>query len=625
MSDIIHLLPDHIANQIAAGEVIQRPASVVKELMENAVDAGATHITVIIKDAGRTLVQVIDDGKGMSETDARMAFERHATSKIAAAEDLFALRTMGFRGEALPSIAAVAQVELRTRARGTELGTRLTIEGSELIDIGPDACPEGAIFSVKNLFFNIPARRKFLKSNETEFRNILSEFERIVLANPGLTFRLMHNDAEVMNLPAAPLRRRIVDVFGKTFNRRLLPIETDTSLVKIEGFVGRIDAVRRRGYRNYFFVNGRYMRHPYFHKAVTRAYENLTPPGELPDYFIYLTLDPSGIDVNIHPTKTEIKFENEQPIWQILASAVRETLGKFNAVPSIDFDTEGAIDIPVYRPAADHTAVRQPSVEVNTRYNPFRSAAPLAPDRNWEQLYRDFERDNAPDLDASAPAPADLPSEVVQPAEADLISDAGRSADASLFPELPPATSSCFQFRNRYILTSLKSGLILIDQHRAHVRILYNRYLRDMRRQTAISQKMLFPELVEFTASEAALLPTLLDDLHRLGFELSPMGGNTYSVTALPSGLPDADASRLLKELVDSTADVTDLVGDEIADALARSLARSAAIRPGRPLTTEEMEEMVATLFSTESNHITPDGKPVLIILTDDELATRFK
>ena len=600
MSDIIHLLPDHIANQIAAGEVIQRPASVVKELMENAVDAGAMHITVHIKEAGRALIQVIDDGKGMSETDARMAFERHATSKIAAAEDLFSLHTMGFRGEALPSIAAVAQVELRTRARGTELGTRLTIEGSELIDIAPDACPEGAIFSVKNLFFNIPARRKFLKSNETEFRNIMTEFERVVLANPALTFRLMHNDTEVMNLPAAPMRRRIVDVFGKNFNQRLLPVETTTSLVKIEGFIGRIDTVRRRGYRNYFFVNGRYMRHPYFHKAVTQAYERLTPPGELPDYFIYLTLDPAGIDVNIHPTKTEIKFENEQPIWQILASAVRETLGKFNAVPSIDFDTEGALDIPIYNPAADHTAVKQPAVEVNPHYNPFRSApAPLTPDRNWEKLYQDFTNES-PSPTPDAPA-------------------------APLFPEPAAATSACFQYKNRYILTALKSGLAMIDQHRAHVRILYDRYVRDVREHTAVSQKLLFPELVELTPTEVALLPSLLDGLHRLGFELSAMGGNSYSVTAVPSGLRDVKASELLKEIVDGAADSVDAVGDKMAEALALSLARSAAIRPGRSLTTEEMEEMVATLFSTESNRITPDGKPVLILLTDDELATRFR
>ena len=598
MSDIIHLLPDHIANQIAAGEVIQRPASVVKELMENAVDAGAMHITVHIKEAGRALIQVIDDGKGMSETDARMAFERHATSKIAAAEDLFSLRTMGFRGEALPSIAAVAQVELRTRARGAELGTRLTIEGSELIDIGPDACPEGAIFSVKNLFFNVPARRKFLKSNETEFRNIMTEFERVVLANPTLTFRLMHNDTEVMNLPAAPTRRRIVDVFGKHFNQRLLPVETTTSLVKIEGFIGRIDTVRRRGYRNYFFVNGRYMRHPYFHKAVTQAYERLTSPGELPDYFIYFTLDPAGIDVNIHPTKTEIKFENEQPIWQILAAAVREALGKFNAVPSIDFDTEGALDIPIYNPAADHTAVKQPAVEVNPHYNPFRSA-PLAPDRNWEKLYQDF-------TNKSSPSTPDAPA-------------------APLFPEPAAATSACFQYKNRYILTALKSGLAMIDQYRAHVRILYDRYVRNVRGHTAVSQKLLFPELVELTPTEAAQLPSLLDGLHRLGFELSPMGGNSYSVTAVPSGLRDVKASELLKELVDGAADTPDAVGDKMAEALALSLARSAAIRPGRSLTTEEMEEMVATLFSTESNRITPDGKPVLILLTDDELATRFR
>ena len=361
MSDIIHLLPDHIANQIAAGEVIQRPASVVKELMENAVDAEATEITVHVKDAGRTLVQVVDNGKGMSETDARMAFERHATSKISDAKDLYALRTMGFRGEALASIAAVAQVELRTRARGAELGTKLSISGSVLESIEADACIEGAIFSIKNLFYNVPVRRKFLKSNETEFRNIMTEFERVALVHPQIAFKLYHNDAEVMNLPASALRQRIVNVFGKSFHQKLLPLESATSLVKIEGFIGRTDTVRRRGYQNYFFVNGRYMRHPYFHKAVMHAYEPLIPAGEWPDYFIYMTLDPSEIDVNIHPTKTEIKFENEQPIWQILSSAVREALGKSNSVPSIDFDTEGAIDIPVYNPSTQGS-IRPPVV-----------------------------------------------------------------------------------------------------------------------------------------------------------------------------------------------------------------------------------------------------------------------
>ncbi len=348
MSDVIHLLPDSIANQIAAGEVIQRPASVVKELVENAVDAGAQQIQVHIKDAGKTLVQVIDNGKGMSETDARMAFERHATSKISTANDLFALQTMGFRGEALASIAAVAHVELRTRQRGSDLGSKIAIAGSEVESSEPDACPEGSIFSVKNLFFNVPARRKFLKSNETEFRNIINEFERIALVNQHISMSLHHNDTEILNLPESGLRQRIINIYGKALNQKLLTLEAQSSLVTISGFVGRPDSVRKRGALQFFFVNGRFMKHSYFHKAVMQAYDQLIPAGEMPDYFIYFTLDPATIDVNIHPTKTEIKFENEQPVWQILCAAVREAIAKSSSIPTIDFDVDGSIDIPVF-------------------------------------------------------------------------------------------------------------------------------------------------------------------------------------------------------------------------------------------------------------------------------------
>ena len=607
MSDIIHLLPDHIANQIAAGEVIQRPASVVKELMENAVDAEATEIIVNIKDAGRTLVQVTDNGKGMSETDARMAFERHATSKISDAKDLYALRTMGFRGEALASIAAVAQVELRTRARDAELGTRLSICGSVLESIEADACIQGAIFSIKNLFYNVPVRRKFLKSNETEFRNIMTEFERVALVHPPIAFKLYHNDTEVMNLPASGLRQRIVNVFGKSFSPKLLPLESATSLVKIEGFIGRTDTVRRRGYQNYFFVNGRYMRHPYFHKAVMHAYEPLIPASEYPDYFIYITLDPSEIDVNIHPTKTEIKFENEQPIWQILSSAVREALGKSNSVPSINFDTEGAIDIPTYNPSMQGR-VRPPVVQIDTKYNPFQTShRPSYPERNWETLYQDFEKGRK---DTSE--------------EMGLSSDIS-SREPKLESLFPDVSSPCFQYKNRYIITSLKSGLVLIDQHRAHVRVLYNQYIRNVQQQKGVSQQMLFPELVELTPVEAALIPSLTDDLHRLGFDLNPMGNNSYSITALPAGVEENNPAELLKDLVHSAAELCGALGDEIAETLALSLAQSAAIRPGKPLTVEEMEAMMAALFSSESNRLTPDGKPILFILTDDELASHFK
>ena len=389
MSDIIHLLPDSIANQIAAGEVIQRPASVVKELVENAIDAGATQIQILIKDAGKTLVQVIDNGKGMSETDARMAFERHATSKISKADDLFSLHTMGFRGEALASIAAVAQVELRTRQKGADLGTRLEIFGSQLQHIEEDACPEGSIFSVKNLFYNVPARRKFLKTNDTEFRNIITEFERIALVNPSVSMSLYHNDTEILNLPESGLRQRIMNVYGKNLNQKLLSLEAESSLVSISGFVGKPETAKKRGALQYFFVNGRFMKHPYFHKAVMQAYDQLIPAGEMPNYFIYFNLDPATIDVNIHPTKTEIKFENEQPIWQILLAAVRETLAKSSAIPMIDFDTEDSIDIPVYNPEKKISGNESPKVQIRSEYNPFkREATPsdTRPSFDWTEL-----------------------------------------------------------------------------------------------------------------------------------------------------------------------------------------------------------------------------------------------
>ena len=378
MSDVIRLLPDSVANQIAAGEVIQRPASVVKELVENAIDAGASHIDVLVTDAGKTCIQVIDNGKGMSETDARLAFERHATSKIREASDLFALHTMGFRGEALASIAAVAQVELRTCQKDAQLGTLITLAGSKVESQETVACAQGSNFCVRNLFFNVPARRKFLKSNQTELSNILAEFERIALVNPDVSFTLHHNDTEMLNLPAIQLRQRIMGVFGKKLNQDLLSLEIETTMVKIHGFIGKPETARKKGARQFFFVNGRYMRHPYFHKAVADAYENLIPAGEQVSYFIYMEVDPANIDVNIHPTKTEIKFDNEQAIWQILSAAVKETLGRFNAVPSIDFDTEGMPEIPAFE-ASPYEGVRPPSTSLDPSYNPFNVSSATPP------------------------------------------------------------------------------------------------------------------------------------------------------------------------------------------------------------------------------------------------------
>jgi DNA mismatch repair protein MutL len=628
MSDIIHLLPDHIANQIAAGEVIQRPASVVKELMENAIDAGAGKVVVNIKDAGRTLIQVIDDGKGMSETDARMAFERHATSKISSVNDLFSLQTMGFRGEALASIAAVAQVELRTRAKGGEIGTCLSISASTLDTMMPDACSEGSIFSVKNLFYNVPARRKFLKSNETEFRHILTEFERVALVHPDISFTLRHNDAVVYELLIGNLRQRIVDVFGKSINQKLLSVDADTSLVHMRGFVGRVDSVKKRSLQ-YFFVNGRYMRHSYFHKAVMQAYEQMIPAGEAPDYFIHFNIDPSTIDVNIHPTKTEIKFENEHPIWQIIFSAVRETLAKSNSVPSIDFDVKSVIDIPIYNPSHETFAnIKPPELTLDKAYNPFRETGGHRSSDEWTALYEGFESDRNAVL---APNKS-FPDEKKQPNpefsmvgpylkndEMPVLSLGGDGGE--IFANV---SNPCFQYKNRYIITPLKSGLVIIDQHRAHVRILYERYVNHIIRRSAVSQQLLFPEIIDFTASELSLLSSLADEIKFLGFDLISVGGNRYAVHGVPADVSGANPLKLVKDIMAAAMDSGVSEADKKVERMALSLAKATAIPAGKILSPEEMETLVASLFAIQSNGMTPDGLSILTIITDEELTKRL-
>lgn len=617
MSDIIHLLPDHIANQIAAGEVIQRPSSVVKELVENAIDAGASVIRVNIVDAGRTLIQVIDDGKGMSETDARMAFERHATSKISSADDLFALQTMGFRGEALASIAAVAHIDLRTKPKGAELGTHLVMVGSNLESIDDDACNEGSVFSVKNLFFNVPARRKFLRGNDTEFRNIIAEFERIALVNSQVSMSLYHNEAEIFNLPVSGLRQRIVNVYGKNLNQKLLSLDAQSSLVTINGFVSRPDATKKRGALQYFFVNGRFMKHPYFHKAIMQAYEQLIPPGEQPSYFVYLTLDPASIDVNIHPTKTEIKFENEQPIWQILMAATREALAKSSAIPTIDFDAEGGLSIPVYNPSKRNASagggVSAPKLQVDVDYNPFESE-PSTPKQefDWTKLYEGFERDR------EAVGQACRQEQTVAPEEPPV----RVPVQESLFAE---ASTSNFQYKGRYVLTTMKSGLALIDQHRAHIRILYEQYGRSIRQKQGASQQLLFPEVVEFTPAEAALMPAIGDDLRFVGFDLNDLGGGSYAINGLPVGIEGIDIVQLLKDIVARCVDVGADAQELLCDAIALSLAKATAIPVGKSLTGEEMDHLIASLFSCQDSNLTPDGKTILTMLTDEELEKRFR
>lgn len=616
MSDVIHLLPDSIANQIAAGEVIQRPASVIKELMENAIDAGAKSIRVLVKDAGKTLIQVIDDGRGMSETDARMAFERHATSKISCADDLFTLQTMGFRGEALASIAAVAHVELKTRLSKDELGTKLVIAGSKFQECEPVVCSEGSSFCVKNLFFNVPARRKFLKSNETEFRNIISEFERVALVNPNIDFVLIHNDIEILNLPLSNLRQRIVNIYGKALNQKLLTLDVKTSLVEISGFIGRPDSARKRGALQFFFVNGRFMKHSYFHKAVMTAYEQLIPAGEIPSYFIYLTLDPSSIDVNIHPTKTEIKFENEQAIWQILMAAIKESLAKSNSIPSIDFDVEDAIEIPVFSEESRKLGEKTyspPAVHVNSSYDPFNTVTKSS-DFDWEKLYQGFTEES------EKVKQGDLCEEIVD--EEVGIPSTQHTSSAELFSD---TIVPCYQYKSRYIVTSLKSGLVLIDQRRAHTRVLYDQYIINIRQQKVASQQILFPEIIELTPDEDVVLSVIIEDMKFAGFDLSNLGNSNYAINGLPAGIDNLDPIILVRDILARAREITTDIHEKICEILAFSLAKAAAIPYGRALSAEEMDHILASLFSSSFSDSTPDGKKIVSIITDEDLEKRFR
>ena len=656
MNDIIQLLPDSVANQIAAGEVIQRPASVIKELVENSIDAGATLINVVCVDSGRTSIQVTDNGKGMSETDARLSFERHATSKIRQADDLFNLHTMGFRGEALASIAAVAQVELRTRRPDDDLGTALTIAGSRFVSQEPVQCPVGCNFTISNLFYNVPVRRKFLKSNTTELNNIVTAFERIALVYPDVAFTLYNNQTELYNLKAGGLRQRIVDVIGKKINQHLLPIDIDTTMCKISGFVGKPESARKKGARQFFFVNGRYMKHPYFHKAIMTAYERLVPEGEQIPYFIYFTVNPTDIDVNIHPTKTEIKFENEQTVWQILTAAVRDAVGMFNDVTAIEFDTEGQPDIPALgaMPQADISA---PKVQYDPAYNPFnepsaqRSSA--APD-NWEQLYEGLSSahsrqqsapslfgndtggviqsrsnatnkpfaDNGIVLSKGFSKPDGLNAESAGfnalSADTDMLS---ASTEPSPLEEKSPTH---YQYKGRYIMTSVKSGLMIIDQYRAHTRILYEGYIEQMQKRRPSSQKPLFPDTIHFSASDKVVVEAVMPELQNIGFELTPNEEGDYTITAVPSGLDGLDYVALVQDLVASAREKTTSAIDDINHSIALELARNAAVTYGQVLTNAEMENIVNSLFACSNFSYTPDGKKILTMLRQTDLEQLF-
>ena len=651
MSDIIRLLPDSVANQIAAGEVIQRPSSVIKELVENSIDAGATLVQVLVVDAGKSSIQVIDNGKGMSVTDARLAFERHATSKIKEAADLFSLQTMGFRGEALASIVAVAQVELRTRRAEDELGLSLIIEGSKVQGQEPIACPVGSNFLVKNLFFNIPARRKFLKSNQTELSNILTEFERIALANPEVAFTLHSGDNLLLNLPAGNFKHRILNVFGKKLDAQLISIKVETSLIKISGFIGSPKSAKKKGAHQYFFVNGRYMRHPYFNKAVQAAYERLIPDGEQIPYFITFEVDPTHIDVNIHPAKTEIKFQDEQAIWPIILAAVRESLGKFAAVPTIDFDTANRPDIPTFH--EDDNAA-PPEVRINSDFNPFEAFD--------EPNTDNFAAFNSPDFEPSVPAdftPSfQRPSSfgggkgnhsghqpvrtsswqpafdtAFSPEEPPVMEDLDQEKTApTLYDELPHEekciwekdNTALLQFRGRFIVATSSSGLLMVDQHRAHFRILYDRYRNQLLEHKGVSQGLLFPQLLQLPTSSATFLESILNDLSAVGFEISPLGGGSFSVLGIPAGTEGLDPISMLQSLVDDAEKGQAQVKDQIDHLIALSLSRKAALPVGQLLDQKEMADLLDRLFASQNPNYAPDGASILATITNESIENLF-
>ena len=596
--DIIHLLPDSVANQIAAGEVIQRPASCLKELVENSLDAGASRIQVIVRDAGRTLLQVIDNGSGMSEMDARLAFERHATSKIQEAKDLYSLRTMGFRGEALASICAVAQVEMTTRRAEDETGTLLEIHGSDVVRQEVCSCPVGTNIKVSNLFFNVPVRRKFLKTDQTELRNLLNDFYRIALVYPKVAFTFVHNDEILLDMPAQSEKQRIETIFGNparnSYTSAFVEIKTETELVNIHGLVIKPESVTRKA-EQYFFVNGRYMRHPYFLKAVQTAYAGMLTNDYQPSFFIYFDIDPEAIDVNIHPTKTEIKFADEQTIFQILMASVREALGKFSLAPQIDFDTRGNIDIPL---PTEHEA-KIPQVTVDPNYNPFHTrntySQPQPAPRQWESLYTGLKAD----------------TNVIYP-----------EAATNVLPETE--TPNVWQYANRYILLPTEDALLLIHQHRAHVAILYRQWMEQLQHTQGAMQQLLFPEVLSLQADEMVLFGQIADDLRAIGFDIEQLSPNSYSIQGVPSQLAQQSPQPILQQILAQVRERGANTRDEWREQIALSLAETAAIPTGRSLTTEEMQDIVRRLFRLPSYLRTPDGKTILTQLTDDEIRQRF-
>lgn len=614
MSDIIQLLPESVANQIAAGEVVQRPASAVKELMENAIDAGANKIQLILKDAGKALIQVIDNGCGMSVTDARMCFERHATSKVRKAEDLFAIRTMGFRGEAMASIAAIAQVEMKTRRHEDELGTLIEIEGSTVTKQEPVATSEGTSICIKNLFYNTPARRNFLKSNPAEMRHILDEFQRISLANPAIAFSLHHDGMEIFRLPSSALKQRIVHLFGNNYNERLIPVEEDTTIINLKGFIGKPQFAKKTRGEQFFFVNNRFIKDAYLNHAVNKAYEELLAEENFPLYVLFIDIDPAKIDVNVHPTKTEIKYLDEKSIYAIIHSAVKRSLGRFNISPTIDFDQETAFSNMISPKALDE--IIPPSISFNPDFNPF--SEEKVPERgftayrntegsreqstkNWGSLYEIVDHQEAEQV--TMELPGNGPEDKYAPVQKQLM-----------------------QLHNKYIISQIKSGLMLIDQQAAHERILYERFSLHLEDRKGASQQSLFPQTVTLSPNDYELAKSLLDDIKSLGFEVREFGKNTLVIEGIPVdlGSNQINETQLFEHLIEGFKNSQQELKLDKRDALARSMARNSAIKSGVVLGQEEMNMLIEQLFACKAPNFSISGKPVIQTMSLTELDKKF-
>ena len=642
MSSVIRLLPDHVANQIAAGEVVQRPASVVKELLENAVDAGATAIKLVIKDAGKTLIQVIDDGKGMNEIDARMCFERHATSKISIAEDLFQLQTKGFRGEALASIAAIAHVELKSKEHTAELGTHVIIEGSKIVSQEITVAPSGTSFSVKNLFFNIPARRNFLKSDQVELRHVIDEFERVALAHNDIQFTFINNGSEMFNLPASNFRQRIVNVFGGKTNEKLVPVQETTEIVEIHGFVAKPEFAKKSRGEQFFFVNDRFIKSGYLHHAVTAAFEGLLKDGTHPSYFLYLTLPPNSIDINIHPTKTEIKFDDEQALYAILRATIKHSLGQFNVSPVLDFQKDNDLDVPY---SYEGTKSTEPTVEVDAFFNPFesmKSGSSLA--RQMGSGFNPFESAKPKTSGSSFQSNASFQDrkhksggwetlyEGISDAKEIILTSANHQFDeevitGSLFDDdtsQPTNHQQSYQFQKKYIISPIKSGMIIIDQRRAHQRILYEHYMRSFTVKQNASQQLLFPLSLYYSVYEMELLKNLQNELVQMGFLFDEISNEKIVILGIPVSITESEVSIVLEDLLNDLQDDSPTDVDILHDRIAKSLAQSLAVKTGTYLSDKEQENIVNSLFGCEDPQTSPFGKTTFITMKVEDIDKKF-